>query len=549
MKWYKNLTNALMHLILKLKRSNLNKLKLKFDLNVMQISILTTGGPGLPPGAGLLLLRELFPLNRWGLFAGGYGLSTGLCIWLTLIGLCMGLCICMLKLLFEVDVPTGLGLFRFDCIEFEAGLLSKSRLGLGLGVGGAMLDAGLFRGIENGLPGELMFWPWIFCIDLTVFIVLTTFDDCVVPVSVTDALKPGFIPCEYCRCGWNPVDWEELKEETWLNDIIGSLDADICCTFDVVILDKLDCIVPRCGMFVVRFTFEAWFTFAVVVWIDSLGVLVNMLELVPELEICEIVEMFELGCCDIAEFGTCAIFDDPTMCGAMLWMLCIVWNGNCALLEFKLVGVRPVARAFTDRLRPWFTPEFILVAVKFAFGLIADKPDTPEFAAVKLVFNVVRLWFTFDEFKFVKFGLTPVSPAFTPDSPELMFVEFIVLSLFIPVFTPVFMLFKSCPKLDKLLLMLFEPMLDVRLELIAFMWFKLGFIAVNPVFILGRPKLCRGFDVVITLEVRDVRLVFRSDSGNPILRPTPKVGVAGGRPIPVPEGFMVLWFNWFNWFT
>lgn len=63
---------------------------------------------------------------------------------------------------------------------------------------------------------------------------------------------------------------------------------------------------------------------------------------------------------------------------------------------------------------------------------------------------------------------------------------------------------------------------------------------VSPVLILGKPKFSRGFDVVITLDVRDVRLVFRSDSGNPILRPTPKVGVAGGRPIPVPEGFMVL---------
>jgi len=45
-----------------------------------------------------------------------------------------------------------------------------------------------------------------------------------------------------------------------------------------------------------------------------------MLELVrvPELEICEIVEIFELGCCDIAEFGTCAIFDEATMCGAIV---------------------------------------------------------------------------------------------------------------------------------------------------------------------------------------------------------------------------------------
>lgn len=63
---------------------------------------------------------------------------------------------------------------------------------------------------------------------------------------------------------------------------------------------------------------------------------------------------------------------------------------------------------------------------------------------------------------------------------------------------------------------------------------------VSPVLILGKPKFSRGFDVVITLDVRDVRLVFKSDSGNPILRPTPTEGVAGGRPIPVPEGFMVL---------
>jgi hypothetical protein len=71
-------------------------------------------------------------------------------------------------------------------------------------------------------------------------------------------------------------------------------------------------------------------------------------------------------------------------------MLCIAWNGNCALLEFKLVGVRPLARAFTGRLRLWFITEFILLVAKFAFGLIVGKPDTPELAAVKLVFNVVR---------------------------------------------------------------------------------------------------------------------------------------------------------------
>lgn len=54
----------------------------------------------------------------------------------------------------------------------------------------------------------------------------------------------------------------------------------------------------------------------------------------------------------------------------------------------------------------------------------------------------------------------------------------------------------------------------------------------------GMLKLSRGFDVVMALEVRDERLVFSRDRGNPILRPTPKVGVAGGRPIPVPDELM-----------
>lgn len=93
-----------------------------------------------------------------------------------------------------------------------------------------------------------------------------------------------------------------------------------------------------------------------VAWIDSLGVLVNALGLVrvAELEICETLE---LGCCDMAELGTCARLDEPTMCGATVWMLCIVWNGNCVLFELSVVGVRPaaaaaVARAFAGRLRP-----------------------------------------------------------------------------------------------------------------------------------------------------------------------------------------------------
>lgn len=134
------------------------------------------------------------------------------------------------------------------------------------------------------------------------------------------------------------------------------------------------------------------------------------------------------------------------------------------------------------------------------------------------------------EFNVVRFGFTFVSP---PD--KLEFVEFNAASLLIPLF----ILFKSCPILERPLLILFEAILELKLEFMAFKGFKLGFIAVNPVLILGRPRLRRGFDVVITFEVRDVRLVFKSDNGSPILRPTPKVGVAGGRPIPVPDVFIV----------
>lgn len=39
--------------------------------------------------------------------------------------------------------------------------------------------------------------------------------------------------------------------------MVDSFGADMCCTFGVDILDKLGCIAARCGMFVVRFTFEA----------------------------------------------------------------------------------------------------------------------------------------------------------------------------------------------------------------------------------------------------------------------------------------------------
>lgn len=69
----------------------------------------------------------------------------------------------MLKLVFGVEHATGLGLFLADCIELEAGLLSENLFGLGLGVGGAIFDTGLFIGIDNGLPGELLFLPCMFC--------------------------------------------------------------------------------------------------------------------------------------------------------------------------------------------------------------------------------------------------------------------------------------------------------------------------------------------------------------------------------------------------
>lgn len=78
----------------------------------------------------------------------------------------MGLCIWILKLAFGVVAATGLGLFLADCMEFDAGLLSSNLFGLGLGVGGAMFDAGLLSGMENGLPGELVFLPWMFCMVL-----------------------------------------------------------------------------------------------------------------------------------------------------------------------------------------------------------------------------------------------------------------------------------------------------------------------------------------------------------------------------------------------
>lgn len=86
------------------------------------------------------------------------------------------------------------------------------------------------------------------------------------------------------------------------------------------------------------------------------------------------------------------------------------------------------------------------------------------------------------------------------------------------------------------MLILSEGTLVLRLEFKAFNVLRLGFKAARPELMLGMLRLSNGFDVVITFEVSDVRLVFKSDNGNPMFRPTPKVGVAGGRPIPVPVG-------------
>lgn len=103
-------------------------------------------------------------------------------------------------------------------------------------------------------------------------------------------------------------------------------------------------------------------------------------------------------------------------------------------------------------------------------------------------------------------------------------------------FNPEFIPFRSWPRFDIPLVILSGGKLVLRLEFRAFR----GFIAVRPEFMLGRLRLSKGLEVVITFEVSDVRLVFKSDNGSPIFRPTPKVGVAGGRPIPVPEELMGL---------
>lgn len=164
--------------------------------------------------------------------------------------------------------------------------------------------------------------------------------------------------------------------------------------------------------------------------------------------------------------------------------------------------------------------ELILLVDAFVLklGLRVLMPDTAEFVALKFALKFAL--------NAARFGLTLVRPAPIPDSPVLILVE---LSAFIR-----FMPFRSCPRFDIPLLILS----DGKFELKALRGFKLGFIAVRPELMLGRLRLSKGFDVVMTLEVNEVRLVLKRDSGSPMLRPTPKVGVAGGRPIPVPELLM-----------
>lgn len=131
--------------------------------------------------------------------------------------------------------------------------------------------------------------------------------------------------------------------------------------------------------------------------------------------------------------------------------------------------------------------------------------------------------------KLVKLGFTLVSPA-APIlvNPELIPVELRAPSLFI--------LDKSWPRFDNPLLILSDDKLEFRLVPKVLSWFRLGFIAVRPELMLGRLKFSNEFDVVIAFEVKDARLVFKRDKGSPIFRPTPKVGVAWGKPMPVPEG-------------
>lgn len=116
-----------------------------------------------------------------------------------------------------------------------------------------------------------------------------------------------------------------------------------------------------------------------------------------------------------------------------------------------------------------------------------------------------------------------------------MLVWLRVLSRLIPA---EFMTLISWPRLGIPLLILSEGTLAFRFELRALRVFKLGLIAARPELMLGMLRLSNGFEVVITFDVSDVRLVLNNDSGNPMFRPTPKAGVAGGRPIPVPDGFI-----------
>lgn len=431
-------------------------------------------------------------------------------------GLCIGLCSCVPKFALGVEIDTGLGLFLFDCIEFEAGLLSTSRFGLGLGVGGAILEAGLFIGIENGLPGELMFWLWMFCMFLTLFRLLIAFKDAFTLFRVCAELRTEFIFWVNCLCGWKVVMCEAFDVVMWLIVELGSLESGMCCIPE---FGRCECIVPA---FVKCVMFDAWVMFELQ-RVGTLDTCVNTLELgmwvTPELEIWAIEDTLEFEVkCETFELGICVIFE-LTIWGARLCILWIVWNGKLLeLLELMLLGVKPLFKAF----RVWLSPWLMLVVVKFVLilGFNVLRLETLELTLLKFEFREFRLELTF--------WFKPVSPWFIPESPDI----------------PEFTLFKSCPRPVSPELILFEP----KFWFIVFKLFKFGFIVVRPGLIPDKPKFRSGFDVVIALEVREVNDVFNNDSGSPMLRPTPNVGVAGGRPIPVPEWLRPPWFNWFNWF-
>lgn len=165
-------------------------------------------------------------------------------------------------------------------------------------------------------------------------------------------------------------------------------------------------------------------------------------------------------------------------------------------------------------------------------GVVASTLSGLE--ALEMFVTELEIFWVMLGLRLVRLGLTLVSSEM-PERPELMLVWLRVLSRLIPA---EFMTLISWPRLGIPLLILSEGTLAFRFELRALRVFKLGLIAARPELMLGMLRLSNGFEVVITFDVSDVRLVLNNDSGNPMFRPTPKAGVAGGRPIPVPDGFI-----------